>query len=53
MASKARRGQGAEPRAREHQPQLAVAVGSDEGYSLGLGFFEAGEERGRGRRETE
>ena len=28
-----------------HQQQLAVVVGSGEGYSLWLGFFEAGDER--------
>ena len=43
MASTAGRGQGEEPR--WHQQQLAVAVGSGEGYSLWLGFFEAGDER--------
>jgi hypothetical protein len=36
-------GQGAE--LRWHQQLLAVAVGSGEDYSLGLGFFEAGEEQ--------
>jgi len=42
MASTAGRGQGEEPR--WHQQQLTIAVGSGEGYSLGLGFFEAGDE---------